>query len=113
MLASSAVSISTTLLVLAFLAQAPGPPPPQAPADASASVTVVAQDASSAAPFEGASITIPSLKPPPREFKASTFANGTVQFTGLIPATYDVVAAAPDLLPGESVIAEQRRPVTL
>jgi len=107
--------MSMTVLVLALLAQASATPTGQAPSDAAASVSVVVQDAVSGAPLEGVVITIATAQPPPRAFKASTFANGTVQFIGLIPGRYDVVASAPDLLPAGSarVTGNPSQPVTL
>ena len=113
--ATAVNSMSITVFVLAFLAQASATPTAQAPSDALASVSVVAQDAVSGAALEGVVITVATAQPPARAFKASTFANGTVQFIGLIPGRYDVVASAPDMLPGGSgpAIGELRRPVTL
>jgi protocatechuate 3,4-dioxygenase beta subunit len=114
-LATAVNSMSITVLVLAFLAQASATPTAQAPSDAPASLSVVARDAVSGAPLEGVAITVATAQPPPRVFKASTFANGTVQFIGLTPGRYDVVASAPDLLPAGSprVIGDSRQPVTL
>jgi protocatechuate 3,4-dioxygenase beta subunit len=105
--------MSMTLLVLAFLAQASGPSTAQTASDAPASISAVARDAVTGAPLEGVVITVATAQPPPRVFKASTFANGTVQFSGLSPGTYDVVASAPDLLATGSprVIRDPRPPV--
>jgi protocatechuate 3,4-dioxygenase beta subunit len=103
--------MSMTLLVLAFVAQVAGTSQGLAPPGEPASISVVVQDAFSGAPFEGVVITVATAQPPPRVFKGITLADGTVQFTGLIPGTYDVIASAPDLLPtGQiSVIEDPRR----
>jgi protocatechuate 3,4-dioxygenase beta subunit len=92
---------------------ATGTPPQQA--DATASITVVAQEDGSGLPLEGITITLGSPNSPKLAYKASTFSNGTVEFTGLEPGRYFVMASSSELLSGgpSPGIGGPQRPVNL
>jgi hypothetical protein len=64
------------------------------------SITVLAQEEGSGVPFESVTITVASPGSTTLAYKASTFSNGTVQFTGLAPGLYVVLASSSELLPG-------------
>jgi protocatechuate 3,4-dioxygenase beta subunit len=76
-----------------------GAPAHQVPEVAPASITVLAQEEGSGVPLEGVTITVASPGSTTLAYKASTFSNGTVQFTGLAPGLYVVLASSSELLP--------------
>ena len=88
--------------------------PSQLTTDQSGSITVIAQEDGSGVPIEGIAITFASPDSQKVASKATTFANGTVEFTGLPPGRYFVMASSSELLGATSPgIGNPQRSVNL